>query len=602
MKKIQKIGALVMALTAVVSTGACGSLSGEVEFEIDENKTQIYIAGYNSGTGNEWLDELAKRWNAQNDKYEVIPVEERISMGTMVQMISGGLGTYDCYYMGEVGFKQNIYDGSLEDLSDICAREVDGAGNGTIGDKIGLRDGYFEKVWKPIASKDGEGIYMLPYCDSFGGFLYDHDTFLEMGFMKYATEADATALAAQGVAYETVGNRLKLTEYTGSYEFFNLQAGDDILSAGKDGVYGSYDDGQPQTVAEWEALIAKINSQGMKPFLYAGLSTDYVGMISEAVHAYWAGIEEFETYYDFDGTITIDGVKQTVTPDTGYLVYGSDGFKKGLQFIYDYVWNSANRHSLTNQSLSHTDTQSQYLLGYKFTTDKPAMLVEGTWWENEAYANFLSTTLINDGRGWGQRDYRYMLLPKMDGAYGLDGQGNGSVFSVLNSGAFVVPKAKSDEKSQAKLAALKDFLAYTLTDENLAFFTECTGIINAYDYEIPDNVYQKLTPFSKTVYAMCQDEENIEFVRGQMMYQGAPLSITAGSEFCGYKGLWTHNGIIYGTELHAFRDLKDLGDQTVAAMVQSAKTYYSHNGHTGKTYKTWEQFIEAARKRGYYQD
>lgn len=602
MKRIKKFGAILLATAMLLSSGGCNLLSGEVDFDIDENKTQIYIAGYNSGTGNEWLDDLAKKWNAQNENYEVIPVEERISMGTMVQMISGALGTYDCYYMGEVGFKQNIYEGSLEDLSDICAREVDGEGNGTIGDKIGLRDGYFEKVWKPIASKYGEGIYMLPYCDNFGGLVYDHGTFVEMGLLEFATVANATTLAEQGISYETVGNRLKLTDYTGDYAYFNLKKGDYILSAGKDGVFGSYDDGQPKTIAEWNLMLNKINSNGMKPFLYPELSTDYVGMISEAVHAYWAGVDEFETYYDFKGTITIDGVKQTITPDTGYLVYGSDGFRKGLQFIYDYIWNSNYRHSLTDKSLSHTDTQSQYLLGYKFKTDKPAMLVEGTWWENEAYANFLSDTLINDGRGWGQRDYRYMLLPTMEGAYGLDGNGNGSVFSVLNSGAFVVPKAKNDEASQAKLAALKDFLAYTLSDEGLVHFTKRTGIINAYNYELPKDVYDGLTPFSKTVYAMCHDEKNIEFVRGQMMFQGSPLYITAGSEFCGYKGLWTHNGIIYGTELHAFSDLTDLGTQTVDKLVESAKSYYSHNGHKGKTNKTWEQFIEAARARGYYQD
>jgi hypothetical protein len=37
----------------------------------------------------------------------------------------------------------------------------------------------------------------------------------------------------------------------------------------------------------------------------------------------------------------------------------------------------------------------------------------------------------------------------MDGAYGLDGEGNGSVFSVLNSGAVMVPKMDDSPEEQA---------------------------------------------------------------------------------------------------------------------------------------------------------
>ena len=220
MKVMKKTVAMILALSAVIPmTGCMGETGG-----IDPNKTQIYIAGYDGGTGNVWLDNLAADWNARNDKYEVIPIPERITQKDLVNAINTGVTDYDVYFTGDVAYQTNIYNGTLEDLSDVIKMEVDGAGNGTIEQKIGYRENYYESVWKPIASRNGEGMYMLPYCDNFGGLIFDYDTFVENNILSYASARDNATLSAletQGIEYEVEGVRVKLKSYTGDNALFN---------------------------------------------------------------------------------------------------------------------------------------------------------------------------------------------------------------------------------------------------------------------------------------------------------------------------------------------------------------------------------------------
>lgn len=595
MKFMKKTVAMILALSAVIPMAGCFGESGG----IDPNKTQIYIAGYDGGTGNVWLDNLAAAWNAKNDKYEVIPIPERITQKDLVNAINTGVTDYDVYFTGDVGYQTNIYNGTLEDLSDVIKMEVDGEGKGTIEQKIGYRENYYENVWKPIASRNGEGMYMLPYCDNFGGLIFDYDTFVENNILSYASARDSATLAAldaQGVAYEVEGVRLKMKSYTGDDVLFNYEAGDYILTAGKDGKYGTYDDGQPITESEWVAMLGRITQKNMKPFLWTGMYSTYVDMITESVFAYYSGLEEFTHYFDFDGDITIGGQKVTITPDTGYKVYGMDGMSKALEFVNGYLNDKNYYHPKTEQSISHTETQGNFILGYQLEKDKPAMIVEGNWWENEARSVFNTPSVVNAGRGYGKRDYRYMCLPKMEGAYGLDGNGNGSVFSVLNSGAVLVPKMGESAVDQAKLAQIKDFLGFMLTDENLAKFTQETGIINAYDYQLSNEQLGSLSYFSKNVYSMIHDKENVDFSRAPLLFASQPIRFATNGGFGTQYFTFTYNKVGYESSMIAFRQ-----GITPAQLVQGGANHYSHDDYKGTSMVKWEELIAKAREQGFYQ-
>lgn len=594
MKKLSKLVAGVMAISAIFSMTAC---MGESDIDIDKNKTQIYIAGYDGGVGNAWLDDLANEWNANNDAYQIIQIPTRISQKDLSNSINTGVTDYDVYFTGDVGYVSNIYNGTLEDLSDVGAMKVDG-NDRTILQKIGYRDDYYETVWKPVASKNGQGLYMLPYCDNFGGFIFDYNTFVEKGILSFAQASDASvtsALTAQGISYTESNGKLKVSGYTGSYDLFNYKTGDYILTAGKDGLYGTYDDGQPTTRTEWDQMLARITGRNMKPFLWTGGYPEYADMILESLFAYYAGMSEFNTYYNFNGQVTVNGEKVNITPDNGYDVYSIDAMRNALNFMNDYLNNSNYYHSKTTTSDSHTDTQGTFILGYKLNKDQPAMIVEGNWWENEARSVFDTSEVVNAGRGYGQRDYRYMLLPKLSSAYGLDGNGNGSIMSVINSGAVLVPKVGNSEVEQAKLAQIKDFLGFMLKDENLAKFTVKTGVINAYSYELTKAQFDSLTPFSKNVYAMIQDKTNIDFARGALMFAGQPVRFATNGGFFTMPRLISYNKVSYTASMLALRQ-----GVTPEQLMSGAVSYYSHDTFKGATTVKWETLIAQARESGFY--
>ena len=593
MKMIKKTVAMALAFGSVFSLVGCGGNGG-----IDTSKTQIYIAGYDGGAGNVWLDKLAAEWNATNDSYEVIPIPERISAKDLTNALNTGVTDYDVYFTGDVWYQSNIYNGTLEDLSDVGAMEVDGAGNGTILEKLGNREDYYETTWKPIASKYGEGLYMLPYGDNFGGLIFDYDTFVENNILSYASAKDGAVLAAleaQGVGYETEGARIKVTGYTGTSSFFNYEVGDYVLTAGKDGKYGTYDDGQPITETEWVQMLGRIVQKNMKPFLWTGGFPGYVDMIVEGMFAYYAGLDAFQTYYDFDGEVIIDGQKVEITPDNGYEVYGMDAMEEALEFVSKYLNDKNYYHAKTEQSLSHTETQGTFILGYQMDKDIPAMLVEGNWWENEARSVFNTPSVINASRGYGERDYRYMLLPQIEGAYGLDGNGGGSVFCVQNSGAVLVPKVGESEAEQAKLAQIKDFLGFMLKDENLIKFTQETGITNAYDYELSKEQLESVTPFARNVHEMIRDKENIGFARGMLMFGGQPIRFATTGGFFTLPRLMTYNKVSYEANMIALRQ-----GITPAQLMEGATTYYSHGSFKGANATKWEDLIAQAREQGFY--
>ena len=594
MKKLSKLIAGVMAISAIFSMTAC---MGESDIDIDKNKTQIYIAGYDGGVGNAWLDDLANEWNANNDAYQIIQIPTRISQKDLSNSINTGVTDYDVYFTGDVGYVSNIYNGTLEDLSDVGAMKVDG-NDRTILQKIGYRDDYYETVWKPVASKNGQGLYMLPYCDNFGGFIFDYNTFVEKGILSFAQASDTnvkSALKAQEISYTESNGKLKVSGYTGSYDLFNYKTGDYILTAGKDGLYGTYDDGQPTTQAEWDQMLARITGANMKPFLWTGGYPEYADMILESLFAYYAGMSEFNTYYNFNGQVTVNGAKVNITPDNGYDVYGIDAMRNALNFMNDYLNNSNYYHSKTTTSDSHTDAQGTFILGYKQNKDQPAMIVEGNWWENEARSVFDTSEVVNAGRGYGQRDYRYMLLPKLSGAYGLDGNGNGSIMSVINSGAVLVPKVGNSEEEQAKLAQIKDFLGFMLKDENLAKFTVKTGVINAYSYELTKAQFDSLTPFSKNVYAMIHDKTNIDFARGALMFAGQPVRFATNGGFFTMPRLITYNKVSHTASMIALRQ-----GVTPEQLMSGAVSYYSHDTFKGATTVKWETLIAQARESGFY--
>ena len=415
---------IACGLGVILTTGMCGTLSGCLKKGaegVDKNKTQIYVGVYQGGFGTDYFEGLASRFmQAHPDydaKYQIFPMYDKENDPVIASTIENGTGN-QLYLWSTNNYISTIYKDKLEDLSDILTYKVDGENGGTIGDKL-----YNKAMYQQTYSKFGQGMYALPFAETILGLTYDHQVFLENEFYEFATaNADGAALAAQGIQYTVSGNKLVFSSAT---DEVNYKVGDYILTAGQDGKYGTYDDGQPTTVAGFEAMLAKITGASMKAFISAGslTVTDYTRSVLASLVAQYAGQKAFEAYYTLDSkgeSVALqDGQSAVITKENGYLVDSMQAIADAYTFYNKYFdpkdESSAylSHSAVTDTNTNNLNAQSMFLLGYRQSAKNPqsAFLVEGNWWEYEARGVFNDFNKMGEEeRGYGKREYRYLMI------------------------------------------------------------------------------------------------------------------------------------------------------------------------------------------------
>lgn len=518
--------------------------------------------------------------------YQIYIFEEKREASDIIDEVNAASGTASGYFTVDIAFQELINTDKLVDLTPILNKKLDGETR-TIGDKLQNQEN-----WMKLASKNGEGCYLLPYCDSVGGLVFDYGDFVENGWLYYADGKDSSVIAAlteQGIVYENNGGKL----FYKSGGNVNYKEGDRIMTAGKDGKYGTYDDGQPQTIAEWDEMLGKIKATAnYYPFIWPSLFESYTGMVQNALFAQLAGIEGFENYFAFDSKGTEvemqDGSKKKITIENGYEYFGMKEIYQTISFMETY-FTSDNANPAIKDNTNHTDTQKRYL--FAPVSDgkiaQSAMICEGIWWENEAKKGVFPQVEAKDAdRGYGKRDYRFMLLPYIEGQKGIDGNGKGSVIAGQDTGSFFVIKEKDTRKTEILL----DFLALTLSDVCLEKFTTETGVVRNYDYEISDENLAKMTPFARTVWSIYRDEENVAIVRPFQERVKEPIvyATTAGLE--GIVFPYVDTGKIAGPNTVAVSYLQD--GKTAEQIFSMVKNAFGA--------KEWNKILEQAKKQGFY--
>lgn len=584
----------------LVATGALSgcNLGGNVVQSIDKNKTQIYVSVYNGGTGMVWFDRLAEAWNATNSEYEIISQPEKKEMPTIiaeVEMAQTATSPSIYFSVGSTELKVLVEKKELEDLSDLLSVKPDGENGMTIREKLNTTDDYLD-LWGNVASNSTSGgLYMLPWNEAITGFVYDHDMFLDpdnnadtddMWLIKAKNTPEVkAALTAQGIVYKEDNGVLK---FVSSESETNYKVDDVILDAGRDGKYGTYDDGQPKNESEWQDMIDKILLSGTRTFIWTKkFQSSYLSFLENTFLAQSAGIQAVIDFYDRDsGGVEYemyDGTKSAFTIEDGYKSYGMKGIADAVNFAQEYLKNENEIHpAATQDSYDHGDIQGLYLMGYRGVNTNPpaAMLVEGSWWENEARVSFATNAEKNPERGYGKRDYRYMLTPMLDGSKGANGDGTGTAMGTTEISSFFVPKCK-DEK---KLAAIKDFIAFTLKDENLRAYTRLTGVVRPYVYNLTGEDRAEMTPFARNNWDVYHDTENIKLVK-TWLYQCQPIYFaTSGFTSFPYRA----NKVYY--------------DSIVGALDRNSAQKVIEGIATNYTVSEWKKYVDQAREGGYYAD
>ena len=491
-----------MSSMTLSSCGDNGGLGDGYEEEIDKNRTQIYVEIFNGGYGRDWLDVLKADFEKDNPQYQVMITAGKRDAYTISTAISTGNGSADVYFTsGSMYYKDLINTNNLVDLSDIYNNKAAESETLTVKDKI--VDG---ALYKNAYSKpDGSGIYCLPYCASFTGMIIDMDLFIEKGWCEFAGNADKVALTEQGIAYTENNGKLYFTSSTGST---NYEKNDVILSKGRDGKYGTYDDGQPTTMDNFEVMLAKIQASGTyNPFIYSTEQSDYVDNITMSIMATYEGVANYDIFNTSHGTYSRTG--ETITYENGYKAYEMEGWRKGAEFQYKYLTRPDVSYATeVKNSLTFEEAKNKFLAGYKIASAKNkagAILVEGEWWENEAKPMFEALGRTDASRGYGQRDYRFLILPYMDGAYGLDGNGKGNVFNSYGEGLVFIDKNATVNHENVDGAKL--LVEYSCRDKYIKEMAKIGGY-RPYKVDYSD-VYSGATPYVRNLLNMLSDEENI---------------------------------------------------------------------------------------------
>jgi hypothetical protein len=285
-----------------------------------------------------------------------------------------------------------------------------------------------------------------------------------------------------------------------------------------------------------------------------------------------------------------NGDELEINIDNGYKVYESEALFQAYKFIGNYLVPNENQHPICYAEATHQSSKANYLYGCREVESNPqaAFLLEGAWWENEAaHGEFdIFQSNVDAGypdRGYGMVDYRFMLPPAIAGQAGIDGNGNGTALSVCSTGAVVV-RAMKDEKM---LAAIKDFLVFTLSDANLAKFTMETGEVRPYDYSLTDEQISKLTPFSRMHWDLYRDTENIAFVRPWLKACAEPMNYM------------TTNG----TYLQTFTPTKGKTGMVGNMIIAIQNNSLGYEGAFNSFYynaESWSKYVKEARDNGYY--
>lgn len=468
----KRLIALTLSLMLLLSLFAgCGDL-GVVEggeqggndqvVNTDPSKATITVATWDGGLGSKWLEDAAKLFE---EKYKDATHFEEGKVGVDVNIVASrsfdGSAmaftplTHDIYFVEAVDYFAMINNRQLANITDVMTTPMTAYGEDkTIADKLDpTLNSYLTCI-------DGN-YYAVPFYETYYSFAYDLDLW----------DAQSFYFAANGGWTNASGE----------------------LSAGPDGVSGTYDDGMPATYEDFGRLITRILDADVLPFVTASNAQDYVANMLYQMWADYEGADQMLLNYTFDGVATdlidvaADGTvtklpETQITIDNGYMLQKQAGRYAVLQFAQNVLLSSESNYKIID---THVNAQKSFVRG-GIANDQPiAMIIEGSWWENEA------KDALNDLEEGGYERHNYAVMPIPHATADQIGQ-TPTWMAMSNSYGFIASNCDN-------MTLAKEFLLFLHTDANLCAFTAEVNMTRALNYEIPEDVAAKLTTYCQSI-------------------------------------------------------------------------------------------------------
>ena len=465
-KLISLILTFALALTVFAGCGTIGVVeggeNGQQQIQTDASKASITVATWDGGLGSQWLKDAAELFE---EKYKDATHFEEGKTGVEVNIVASrsfdGSAmaftplTHDVYFVEAVDYFAMYNNQQFADISDVMTSSLSEYGeDGTIEDKLD------DTLKSYLTCIDGK-YYAVPFYESFYSFAYDLDLW----------DAKSFYVSANGGWTDASGER----------------------SNGPDGVAGTSDDGMPATYEEFARLITRISDADVTPFVTAGNAQDYVSNLLYQMWADYEGKEQMMLNYTFDGTATdlVDVAEDgTVTQledtqisiENGYMLQKQAGRYAVLQFCEDILLSSDSNHKIID---THVNAQKSFVRG-GIANDQPiAMIIEGSWWENEAKQALKE---LEDG---GYERHNYAVMPMPHATADQIGQ-TPTWLAMSNSYGFIANNSDN-------LALAKEFLKFLHTDANLVAFTKEVNMTRALNYEIPESEIAGLSTYCQSI-------------------------------------------------------------------------------------------------------
>lgn len=542
MKKIKKLLVGAMALMMAFSTVACGgggggngdtssssaqgggvsseTSSGETENSSEtsssnggdegpeytpQNPYTLNVYSFTGGYGEDWLNALEERYKKERAgdeiwvngvKYDGVTFKNTKKKDTLTVLAPKG-EQYDVWFEEQVLFNQFVGENVFKDMTDVLTSDNPYEPGKTLESKM-------SEEQKTYYMRDGK-YYGVPHYAGYVGIVYNKAMFDRYN-TYFAKDYDESFLAENPILCMVLDN-------------------EDARTPGPDGIEGTIDDGLPTTYAEFYALCDVLSSTN-KPMSWAGKHRhSYLGWFLQSLSASNESLSQAILNYTFDGTLDslisvteeVDGSPVITDLDDVELDAGVNGWKvaaqRGKYYALDFLETIVDNGWYTANSFLDVDEQTAAQIAFVEgnainSTERPAMLVDGSWWAMEAKASFLAQEQggvenPKDNYGW----FPLPCIDKADAAARADAIKNGgkgyNLTDVMNSLCFIGSQVSDDVYKIAK-----DFVQFAYTDESLAEFSIITDTTKAVQYTMTEGQLAQMSAYGRSLLDM-QSKANI---------------------------------------------------------------------------------------------
>lgn len=536
---------IVLLMVTIISLSAT-SIGCAKKLNIDESKTQLYVWNFDGGVGHTWLDSVITRFESEKEEADYyregkIGVEIIVMNSKDSPLKTLKNSSYSVFFLEGVAYNTLAAEKKLLNISDIVANNIEGE-NGNIEGKLS------SNTAKSLKAYDGN-YYVLPHYQSFDGVYYNKTLFDEKKFYFAKNPEEYRSSDPEDPGYGFILNNSA------------------IKTCGPNGVYedGQGDDGLPSTMEEYERLCNFMVASGVKPFIWLnGANASYQ---MKLVNALWASLEGYEgtmaNYTMSSGTTKTKIVKEfdefnqpisdevVISESNFYDIYQQESRYYVLDFCKKVFSNSNYFHSdsLTS-TFSQTDIHETFLES-KFTSTPVGMILEGSYWENEARDSEALARVIKNHPDAATMEIGIMPLPvKVKGTV-AEGEGRAPVvFDMLSSYAFINANVKMKHGEAVERLA-KDFLKFCYTDISLSEFTEKSSVPKDLNYQLTSTAKNNMSYCANTVWNAKANGKVVVPISDNMVFIKNPSVFSMYSDSMLWK---TTAGVGYSRPWGGFRD------------------------------------------------